>query len=809
MTLDENMTLPQIAGRLKQEKTIPSRFPIRIIFTDNIDEYIGLEKFLSGICDVTANAADFCSAEDIVPRFERIPAFLKEHPDKHILMLSVGEYLRICLKRELNPELCQIRAFWEYQQSEASHTRIIMPVFGCRDIFSRIVGKVNERQQYFVWTLESESRPTFCTIDVYSPEFTEIPHAASNLTEWLKNWSDILTRTKHCSIITKFYRYVEESHGNISTSSYASPFVCAAGLLSDGDALAEEWCTGDFWSELFAFVSASGKQNMPLSEVIADALNMSIFRFVPAVSKWESLSNFQKTCVWLWFKVYSSDDHYSHPCYESPNANNNYSGVCNHAQNANNDYYSYVCRKAENPEEIPARVRDEILTLPDASPRWIAERNAALSAMSLTFTDEYFAILDSSATPAMRLQLLTYRTHEEKRYAVKVISEILREGMDIYAAAELVKDGYPELAAYMTGTMGCDSEIDRYFAWYRTHKLINRYSCEYGNIDLERFDSRYKVMNEPKSESCAYFWLDGFGAEYAPLLVHELRQRGITNIDVKIGTALLPTDTEHNHQWDESAPNVLKWNGLDTLAHKGVPDDRGYHSCVVKQLAFFRDAAKKAEELLGKYECVVITGDHGSSRLAALGFHDKSVGSVDVPEGWAVRNFGRYCELEGDSENTAAVPNTKHVSSGTKAFLVMNGYQHFSVSGNTIAGEVHGGNSPEERLVAVITITKSQPDIPELTCTPVDEYALRQKNRTEFELAFSRKITSLEVSAGHIHAKCSETTSWTWSVTLEGAAGNEIRVSVVADGMLLPEIAMKVKTKGITIKDDPFGGMSL
>ncbi|MBR0034871.1 MAG: hypothetical protein IJP54_04265, partial [Synergistaceae bacterium] len=93
-----------------------------------------------------------------------------------------------------------------------------------------------------------------------------------------------------------------------------------------------------------------------------------------------------------------------------------------------------------------------------------------------------------------------------------------------------------------------------------------------------------------------------------------------------------------------------------------------------------------------------------------------------------------------------------------------------------------------------------------LACTP-PEYASRQKGRTEFTLSFSRKISSLEVSLGRVPAKCSQTPAGIWSDVLEGVTANTINVSVIADGMLLPDISLKVKTRGITIHDDPFGGI--
>jgi hypothetical protein len=45
---------------------------------------------------------------------------LNEYEGKQVLLLSAGEYLRLCIKRELNAERRLFLSFWESQQSEAS-----------------------------------------------------------------------------------------------------------------------------------------------------------------------------------------------------------------------------------------------------------------------------------------------------------------------------------------------------------------------------------------------------------------------------------------------------------------------------------------------------------------------------------------------------------------------------------------------------------------------------------------------------------------------------------------------------------------
>lgn len=52
-------------------------------------------------------------------------------------------------------------------------------------------------------------------------------------------------------------------------------------------------------------------------------------------------------------------------------------------------------------------------------------------------------------------------------------------------------------------------------------------------------------------------------------------------------------------------------------------------------------------------------------------------------------------------------------------------------------------------------------------------------------------------------------TDGTWRIILDGVSEEDIVLSVVANGRLLPAVTLKVKTPGISKNDDPFGGMEL
>ena len=786
------MTIAEIKEKLSQERGFGSRFPARIIFTESLDAYSMLESRLKGICDITINVADFCRAPDTVPQFDLIKIKLNEYEGKQVLLLSAGEYLRLCIKRELNAERRQFLSFWETQQSEASRTRIIMPMFSCRNIFDRVIGLVDERQQDYVWSLDAAPTVESYTISVYSPKFKEaIKPDADNLTEWLRNWHAILRRDDTCSIVTLQESNVETSYGTINIKPINSPFQYLTDFLIDGGVLLEKWENNDFWSRMVTYASKFYSK-ASFDQIVFLALNIKDFDFISVVARWKTLNEFQKELVWLWYRVYPTGD-----------------------------YYSYACRKATTAEGIPARIRDEILLVSSRSTQWIDQRMAAMKALNFSsFDDAYFAMMDKLPIAETKLQLLTYQTHEEKTYAVKVISGLLRNGAGSEAVADMIASDYPALSVYMKENTGYDEAVDEYMVWYRKNKLINRYPGEYPvKMTFDRFDARYKLMHQMKGKDCVSFWIDGFGVEYMPLFLHELKARGVVPDFAKIATGLLPTETEYNHQWDETDPMTVKWDRLDSCSHKGMPDDKSYYSCIVYQLSVFAEAAKKVEEFLDKHDYVVITGDHGSSRFAALAFHDASVVPVTAPNKSTIRSFGRFCELDEKSVDMLPLPETSKITAkiGGGTFLVMNNYQHFSVSGNVaggntdehdVAGETHGGNTTEERLVSVIVVKRKQPLAP-LICKPKSQYVTKRNGHIETTLTFNQSISTIDVSMGSKKAVCTIVDDKKWQVVLDNVTTDDIVLTIIANGRLLPKVTLKVKTQGISKNNDPFGGMGL
>lgn len=790
------MTIEQIFDRLKDERKIGCRYAARAIFVENLAAYKELVTQLTNECDVSMNIADFAKHEDGLPRFEKLRLAISSHEGKHLLLLSVGEYLRMCIKRETAKATARFQDFWELQQDRDSKTRVIMPIFSARDCFDRVV-KTDERTEHYIWQLDPE-RPIYSAdhrhsaaaesyvISVYSPQFSEVIEAdANNFADWLRNWASILERKPSCSVVSQQLRNAEDTFGTITLKTVDRPFAYIMELLGK-PALDPDWESDDFWVGLIPSAKACGG----FDALVSQKLSMPKFDFPIAMARWSILTDEQKELVWMWYRV--------HPTGE---------------------YYSYACKKANSAREIPERIRDEILLLESRSDTWIKERMAALKALRFEeFDEDYFRLLDRLRLPKMKFQLLTFKTSAERAYAIRVVSDMLRNGVKPDTIATMIKDDYAALATYITGASGLDEEVDQYFAWYRENKLINRFPGDHPKrIAFERFDSRYKRMQTMAGKDCFEFWIDGFGMEWLPVFIYELAKCGITPNEKYITTALLPTETKYNHQWDEKDPTVKKWGLLDKLSHGGEVDNNSYFSCIDHQLGVLAKAAKEVKKRLNSYEYVVITGDHGSSRMAGLAFHDKALVPVMPPAGSIVRCHGRFIELSDNGDSyvpLSGMEKTKH--SNGKSYVVMCDYRHFKQSGNVaggnddahdVPGEVHGGNTPEERLVPVIIVKRKKP-LPPLKCNPFPNAdAIRKRGHVDAVLEFNRDVYSLEAFIGHLDGKCDRLNERRWKISFDGTVGNTLRVSVVANGALLPDtVELRVKPQGLS-RNDHMGGL--
>lgn len=258
-----------------------------------------------------------------------------------------------------------------------------------------------------------------------------------------------------------------------------------------------------------------------------------------------------------------------------------------------------------------------------------------------------------------------------------------------------------------------DADINRYFIAYRRLKAQNTVTEEfaktaYDMIVPSNMLSRNSLLQEFTADTdTSLLVVDGMGAEYLPLLLALAKRRGITVQSYSIAKAELPSSTEYNPIiWD----NARKLTGekgekeiksVDNIAHFGVskgegaPFERNFAATLD---VFAGEVFKRISKGLANYARVVVTSDHGSSRLAILAHN---------------RGFSKKLDAYGevlDWRYAKAVPGEKRppeLEPTLDGFWVVRGYNRLPKKGGKF-NELHGGATLEERLVPVVVFTREK-----------------------------------------------------------------------------------------------------
>jgi hypothetical protein len=213
-----------------------------------------------------------------------------------------------------------------------------------------------------------------------------------------------------------------------------------------------------------------------------------------------------------------------------------------------------------------------------------------------------------------------------------------------------------------------------------------------------------------KTDDTALLVVDGMGAEYLPLLLALAKRRDMNVESFVVVSAKLPTSTEFNNiQWDTNR-TLDEVRDVDNIAHNGAAK---HERCLPERniaavlRVFETEVFNRIAEGLSRFSRVVVTGDHGSSRLAVLAYNERYGTTLPwnrQPLDWryslAPTNVKRPSEFEGQYH-----PDRNGNKGET--YWAVRGYNRLPKRGGKL-NELHGGASLEEWLVPVVVFTKAE-----------------------------------------------------------------------------------------------------
>ena len=585
---------------------------------------------------------------------------------------------------------------------------------------------------------------------------------------------------------TRQFRQITPTNGDYTLKRVADPYeYIRETLAEDAPRLQKQLGTDEQWASLIPFAAPGGT----MAEIIPRVLNLRVFDPRPVIANWAALSANEKWAFYLWYRL------------ELDRAG---------------DYAAFAAERSAASRDLPGGVECAILDgldRPDLDD-WVRQRAELLERAGYRAPSrEFLEKLDRVPDLQTKLKLLTGQTHEERTKILELVSQALREERPMTDLQPLLEERYPDLLRYLRPPAHLSGELRTYMEAYKRSKIADCFSRELsdmaGQIDCLAFRTRGSLLYSLKgaAQPPYFLWFDGLGIEWIDLLLEKMKGMDptVTLLKAEIGTAVLPTVTAANMaKADPETISEKKMDDMDTLSHIRDRSDCNYCSIVAKQFELVGTIARRILETIREHPDreVVVTADHGMSRMAAKGFHLTQ--GVTPPPKAEVLERGRYCILPAGAPSPN-LSNTR-IDGNIVAFCTHN---HFTSPGYA-PGEVHGGASPEEWLVPILRFAKAGQKN-----TAAKHIAYRLAASDVFLGADGAAVLTVntEEAAERLVAEVqgarfrgASADGRTWTIRIPGlTAGDRYSVRIYPNGLFTEkEETVFVKRRGLTVDDDLF-----
>lgn len=773
------MTIKEVVAgfQWEKQKAVASRFPCRAIMVKNVKQYCELLSELKKVSDIrTIQVSELFSNADVMPRFENLKA--PQYQNQWVILTGVSEYLRLFSKKEQTDR--RFANLWSHQAPASSKGRIIIPLWGCEaqwfDSALNFTGDLRQQDFYFDCTDPDEPEQTMNLMilsGVFEKYIAKLDALQGDLKIGLQDWFDYWTNPsveqEDFVLLTKRCNNIATTNGNVSIHVITDTLAFIKEHMPGAGGLTAENCTTDMQSVLLDYALNGTALDVALLKI----LNVSIFSGVDIMGRWKNMSASHRQFVELWLHMHP-DSSYTNHCFR------NAKSIC----------------------DIPNAVMLEIFNVHQDNPEWIDEYHQLMAVMAIEPDDRLFDELDKIPVYETRLDFMTGNSKKERIYLIRMVGKWMKSDYEQVSSCEKLRQIYPELFFYLNHAVHQnDVDLKGYLTRYKAHKLENTLPTDedvyFAGLQTDVYENRYSVLADNIDDDTIILWIDALGVEWLSLLCWTIKEHcDGTMVSTAVGQATLPTETCYNDLWSSMDMPHSKLDKLDKLAHKGVVDEPDYYACIEEQLSFVAGAHKHITGLLKKHHRVIITGDHGTSRLAARFFHVKD--GFSAPKDAIVCSHGRYCKSAEAVDYTMSNTCVIKGSDGMQ-YIVFTNYDHFKQSGfaagadddNAIYGEIHGGATPEEMLVPIIVID-SNFEMP-LSATWEKNGVKIMMKKAQLSLAFNKPVQKLQVKMAGIDADVSPFDGGKrWSVVVSGIKQGTYTANVLANNILvdIPDITI-------------------
>lgn len=763
-------TIEELKQELSRDKAHRDRFPVRFILIKGRDNWHKVVTLLEDMADYTYKLSERCSGEDTIPNLSDLTTKIKCHSYSNMLVIPLAEYLRIFEnRRTILRELATIERTEGI--NNGTKCRAYIPLFEIENIFfeqMKGVSRFNmpgECAKYF--SIKNTGEDDKVSLQIM-PQNIETSILYEDVIRGIKQYMQIWEKAsrQNSFLITGFAQAFKETAGDYCIRICNSNFELLKNHIVGCDELKMEWGKDEQWGWLLS----QANRGEHLNNLFLRVFNLAGFNVKSLFANWKEYDENQKWLAWVWCKI------------EQPDG-----------------YMEYVMRNSNNYTSLKEDIINGVFDInekgPEAEKAILEERKQFLEYIGIysipnTFWEKFNSIDDN----IQKLKCLSCITKEEKYKAIEIIKELLINNIDEEKWYDYLSVVYPELAYYMCTADYNSSTVYTYFYNYTRAKLTDMVNDIIHNLMQDVADNEIFWQYHPRNslleeigEQRMVYWVDGMGAEWLGLIDGILSNEfPDIEYEYKIARANLPTITEYNKGW-EGTDNYRIYKDFDSAVHNYACS---YPEYIIEEFRHIREIIRNAVNLLNSYSSVVITSDHGTSRLAAISKQK----STPLPERIKVEKYGRYCINDGSLNVT---DYTDCIEQEDK--LIFKTYGRFSIGGH-IAGEIHGGATLEEILVPVIIIRKKSEENRVITFSlHSSTIRLNAKNEAVLNLTLSDRVEklSLVIRSVRFEARYKDNK---WEIALKNLKPGQYRGTLWADNKNIGKVTFEL-TKGITIND--------
>ena len=322
--------------------------------------------------------------------------------------------------------------------------------------------------------------------------------------------------------------------------------------------------------------------------------------------------------------------------------------------------------------------------------------------------------------PYQVIPWLTNRT----RFEIREVVRRLRQS-DLKTLPEAFYNAFPLIRDYLAPYSFEDPLLNSYFEEYRQLKILNKVTESFyekaGMIDfpINGLRSRDDLLKEERKPDVVLLIVDALGAEYLPMILSLSKKSGFDVAKAQVAMARIPTSTQFNSvNWPDDL-RLPEIKDLDNIIHNGVHPhaESTIDENFIGMLEVFSEHIIPAiGQALVQHKRVVLTADHGASRLAVLAYQAQLAKTLPFRGHDEIVDDWRYISgTPGGSVPDGVTTNL------TGEYWVVKGYDRFAKSGGK-ANEIHGGFTREEVLVPFVVFEKGAVFTPKVTIRSTEQF---------------------------------------------------------------------------------------